>query len=112
MSFATDLAGETNDLLGTSVYGEVITIVRNTLSYSDTGAPTDSWASVATPNADIQPVNAVEKMIVTGEIGQQRTLSVSIFLPNATDVRVGDRIRPSGWVAGDDEYEIGYVMSD
>lgn len=103
------LANDTVDLLATGLWGEVITIRRNTPTYGDTGAFTDSWATVSTPNADIQPVSGD---VIARESGQDKKSTHRIFLPNGTAIKQGDRIRPSGWSAGDDEYEINSVLSD
>lgn len=109
MSFASEMSNDTDDLLDTDIYGEAVTIVRNTPTYGDTGAASDVWASVATPNADIQPITGHNP---TGELGQMKISTHRIFLPNGIAVRQGDRIRPSGWVAGDNEYEVDAVLSD
>lgn len=103
MTIATD----TDDIL--AVWGETVTIVRNTPTYGNLGQSTDSWASVSTPLGDIQPAGG---RVVTLEGGQQREATHRVFLPNATDVRQKDRIRPSGWSSGDDEYEVMQVLSD
>lgn len=103
------LADDTTDLLGTSLWGEQVTIRRNTPTYSNTGAFTDSWATLSTPNADIQPVGGD---IATREIGQDKKSTHRIFFPSSTNIEPGDRIRPSGWASGDDEYEVNSVLSD
>lgn len=103
------ISGDTEDLVDTTVWGEVITIVRNTASYSDMGVATDSWESVATPNADIQPISGMNPTV---GIGQMRASSHVVFLPDGTNVKQGDRVRPSGWSAGDDEYEVDSVLDD
>ena len=103
------ISGDTTDLLDTALWGEVVTVVRNTPTYTDAGAATDSWASVSTPNADIQPVSGVT---VTGQAGEVRSMSHRIFLPSGNSVVQGDRIRPSGWSTGDNEYQVEAVLSD
>ena len=105
------ISDDTDDLLATTEWGEVVTIVRNTPSFGDTGVATDSWASIATPNADIQPLDSNE-ILRTSEIGEVKGSSHKIFFPNGTDIKPGDRVRGSGWSAGSDEYEVQYVMSD
>ena len=106
------IAGDTNDLIATTLWGEVVTVVRNTPSYGGDGAASDSWASVATPNADIQPTDSASQGAVpTSEVGQQKLSTHRIFLPAAQDVRQGDRIRASGWVTGDDEHHVDFVSS-
>lgn len=103
------IAGDTDDLLGTSLWGEAVSIVRNTPTYGDTGAPTDSWGAVATVNADIQPMSGSNPTV---ELGQKRISSHRIFLPSGTAIIQGDRVRPSGWSAGDNFYEVDAVLSD
>jgi len=103
------ISTDTDDLVDTALWGEVITIVRNTPTYNDGGDFIDSWASVATPNGDIQPISGINPTI---GIGQKRISSLKIFLPTGTDIKQGDRIRKSGWVTGDDEYEVDSVLDD
>ena len=107
------LSADTVDLTSTSLWGEVVTIVRNTITSDDAGFTTDSWASVATPNGDLQPIsNFSSGANMAMPIGQQRMSSHRIFLPDGTDVKQGDRIRPYGWSAGDDEYRVDAVLDD
>lgn len=105
MSFATD----TDTLLDISIHGQVVTIIRNTPTYGDSGAAVDSWASVVTPNGNIQPISGDNP---TQELGQVRMSTHRIFLPNAINLVQGDRIRPYGWVTGNDEYEVNAVFSE
>lgn len=70
---------------------------------------TDSWASVGTPDGDIQPISGINPTV---GIGQQRVSTHRIFLPDGTDIKQGDRIRPSGWSAGEDEYSVDSVLDD
>ena len=102
-------SGDTDDLVATTLWGEEITIVRNTPTYDDAGSPTDSWEVVLTVNADIQPISGINPTI---ELGQERISSHRIFLPNETAVIQGDRIRPSGWTAGENFYEVDAIVSD
>ena len=104
MSINTD----TDELLNTSLWGEQVTIVRNTITYGSDGDKSDSWGSVSTPNADIQPLSGAE---LTREIGSQRSSTHKVFLPAGNGVLQGDRIRPSGWSAGNDEHHVDAVMS-
>lgn len=103
------LAEDTDSLIDLVVWGEVVTIVRNTITTDGMGATTDSWASVATPNGDIQPISGINPTL---GIGQQRASSHRIFLPDGTNIKQGDRIRPYGWSAGDDEYDVDSVLGD
>ena len=105
MSIATD----TDDLVDTSIWGEAITIVRNTVTYDDSGFASDTWASVATPNADLQPISGVNPTV---GIGQARASSHRAFLPTGTDIKQGDRIRPSGWSTGEDELVVDAVLDE
>lgn len=102
------LADDTDDLL--DVWGETVTIVRNTPTYGTTGEAVDSWASTGTASADIQPLS--QGVLTTQAPGQQRESHYSIFFPNGTAILQGDRIRPSGWATGDDEYIIDMILSD
>ncbi len=106
------IQGDTDDLISTSLWGEVVTVVRNTPTYGGDGAPTDVWASIGTPNADIQTFDsAVSGGVSTTEVGQMKLSTHKIFLPFAFDARQGDRIRPSGWSTGDDEHHVDLVAS-
>lgn len=105
MTIATD----TDDLLG--VWGETVTIVRNTPTFGSTGAAVDSWATVATVSADIQPFR-VKGGDITSAIGEQRESDVVVFFPSGTALLQGDRLRKSGWVAGDDEYVLDVVQTE
>ena len=102
------LSDEITDLIDTGYLGEAVTIVRNTPTYSDTGTFTDSWASTSTPNAEIQPIGGD---LSTMPQGQQAVSTHRIHLPNGNGVRAGDRVRPSGWSTGDDEYEVDVVLT-
>lgn len=105
MTIATD----TDDLVATTLWGESLEIVRNTVSYDDMGGSTDSWAVIITVNADIQPISGINPTV---GIGQERASSHRMFLPDATGVKQGDRVRPVGWVTGDDEYTVDAVLTD
>lgn len=107
MSFADD----TDDLLQdpNSGHGEAVVIRRNTPTYGDTGAASDSFSTIATIQGDIQPNSASNPTV---ELGQQKMSSHRIFLPNGANVLQGDRVRPSGWSAGEDEYEVDGVLSE
>ena len=97
MAIATDAA----DLL--SIWGQTLTIVRRTVTYGDTGKPTATWTSQGTATGLIQP--AGESVVRTVK-GVEKSASHSIFFANATNVLEEDRVRPAGWAAGDDEYEV------
>lgn len=101
------IAQDTDALLGT--WGETVTLVRRSPSYSDKGTPTAGWASVATPSCDIQPSGGTTVRLPSG---QQVKTTHNLFFPQGTDVRGGDRVRPSGWVAGNDEYEVQGVLAE
>jgi hypothetical protein len=45
------------------------------------------------------------------EPGQKRISTHRIFLPDETAIIQGDRIRPAGWVAGDNFYEVDDASS-
>lgn len=94
-----------------AVWGETVTIVRNSPSYDNAGVMTDSWSSsvTGTATADIQPIAGIT---IQRENGEQRTMSHRLYFPSGTNIRQGDRIRPSGWVAGNDEYVAESVSSD
>lgn len=101
------MSDDTDALL--TVWGETVTVVRNTATYGALGQPSDSWSSVATPSSDIQPVSGT---VFTDAAGQKREATHRIFFPNGTAVLQKDRVRPSGWSSGDDEYEVQQVLSD
>lgn len=104
MSISTD----TDELIDTSLWGEAVTVVRNTPTYGNDGDKADSWASVSTPNADIQPLTGAEANL---ESGAQRLSTHRIFLPAGNGVSQGDRIRANGWSTGDDEHQVDAVLS-
>lgn len=103
------ISSDTTSIL--SVWGETVTIIRNTPSYDNAGVMTDSWSSsvTGTATADIQPVSGIT---VQKENGEQRTMTHRLYFPSGTNIRQGDRIRASGWVAGGDEYTVESVLSD
>ena len=101
------MAQDTTAIL--DVWGQTLTIVRKTPTYSDTGMATMVWAAVTTATGDIQPFSGAERRDVGGEIV---LTTHEIYLPNGTDVRGGDRVRPAGWVAGDDEYEVRELRAE
>lgn len=109
MSFADS----TDDLLASAVYGETVTIMRNVRTYDNSGSETDTWASQGTVLADIQPnVGRNATRLPTSVLGEVRESAYRIFFPNGTNVLQGDRIRPAGWAAPNDEYLITDVLSD
>mgnify|MGYP001600524561 CR=1 FL=1 len=100
------IADDTDDIL--TVWGETVTVVRNTPTYDGAGALSgDSWATVSTPQADIQPLTG---QFAVADDGEQKISTHWILLPSANAVRQGDRIRPVGWSAGDNEYEVDSAM--
>ncbi|MBS3927797.1 MAG: head-tail adaptor protein [Sphingomonadales bacterium] len=92
-----------------AVWGQTVTIMRKTPTFSDSGAPTPVWASVGTATADIQPIDGSEKRI---ELGERVLTTHEIYFPNGTDIRGGDRVQPAGWAAGDDEYEVRALIAE
>lgn len=95
------ISDDTDDILG--VWGETATIVRNTPTFDDYGERTDSWASVTTAAAEFQPMSSA---MAAREIGFEKKSTHAIYLPASTSVRTEDRVRPSGWSTGDDEYVV------
>jgi len=105
MSISTD----TDDLLSTSLWGEVLIIIRNDPDYGNFGEAGDHFDVMSNPNGDIQRVSGNNP---TRNLGQGRFMTHTIFLPNNTDVKQGDRIRTSDWTAGRAEYFVEQVLSD
>lgn len=103
------LSSDTDNLLSMDVWGEQVEIVRNATGYGDTGLAGDLWAVVSQPNADIQRISGNNPI---RDLGQGRFSSHRIFLPGGANVRQGDRIRPSGWIAGQAEYFVQAVLAD
>jgi hypothetical protein len=103
------IAGDTNDLVSTGLWGEEVMIVRNTPTYDDNGFPTDSWDMIVDTVGEIQRIPGNNP---TRDLGQGRISSHAIFLPNATDVIQGDRLRSSDWDSGKAEYDVQSVRSD
>jgi len=90
-----------------AVWGQTVTIMRKAATFSNTGAPTPVWTSQGTATADIQPIDGSEKRLEAGE----RVLTThEIYFPNGTGIQGGDRVRPAGWAAGDDEYEVRAII--
>lgn len=102
------ISDDTADLIDTSLWGESVAVRRNTPTYDDMGEFEDSWATVETSNAEIQPVTGG---LVTRIQGQERTNTHKGFLSSSSAVLAGDRIRRSGWSTGDDEYVVIAVHS-
>jgi hypothetical protein len=103
------ISGDTDDLVDPTLWGESASIIRNTPTYDDGGAFVDSWSAILTVNIDIQPFSGTNPTI---DLGQKRISTHRIFLPNGTAIIQGDRIRPYGWTAGDNSYEVDAVLSD
>lgn len=101
------IADDAADIL--SVWGQTLTIVRRTATYSDTGKPTPTWASQGTATGLIQP--AVEST-TREEPGIKKRGTHNIFFANGTNVLESDRVRTATWAAGDDEYEVVSVDAE
>lgn len=100
MAIATDAS----DLL--SIWGSAVTVRRPSTTYGDTGKPTVTWATQASPTGLIQPADGET---LREEEGQKVRTTHVLFVANGTDVLEGDRVRPNGWVSGDDEYQVHRV---
>lgn len=105
MTIATD----TDDLISTSLWGEVVTIIRNDPGYDHAGYGRDFWMTLTTVNADIQRIAGNNP---TRDLGQGRFATHNIFLPDATSIKQGDRIRSSDWSVGKAEFAVEQVLSD
>ena len=92
---------DTDDIL--SVWGETVTIVRNSITIDDYGNRTDSWVQVDSVEADLQPMTT---RMTAREIGFEKKSTHAIYVPSTTTIAAGDRLRPSGWSAGNDEYVV------
>src|SRR3990167_10988933 len=103
MAMATDAA----DLL--SIWGVAVTYVTKSATYGDTGKPTVTWASSSTPTGFILPLSHGE--VARIEVCEKIATTHEAFFENGTTLVAGNRIRPNGWVSGDDEYEIQRVQS-
>ena len=90
-----------------AVWGQTVTIMRKVPTFGDTGAPTPVWTSQGTATADIQPISGSEQRV---DLGERVTTTHKIEFPNGTSIQGGDRVRPSGWAAGDDEYEVRVLI--
>ena len=101
------VANDTTAIL--AVWGAPLTIVRKSPTYNTSGVATPAWATVTTATGDIQPISGSESRSNQGELVQT---THEIYLPNGTDIRGGDRIQPSGWAAGDDEYEVRGLIAE
>lgn len=92
-----------------AVWGQTVTIMRKVPTFSNTGAPTPVWTSQGTATADIQPISGDERR---AELGERVKTTHKIILPNGTGIQGGDRVRPNGWAAGDDEYEVRVLIEE
>lgn len=101
------IAQDTAALL--TVWGETVSLMRRGPTFSDRGTPTPVWTSVATPSCDIQSSGGATIRLPSG---LQVSTTHNLFFPQGTDVRGGDRVRPAGWVAGNDEYEVQGVLAE
>lgn len=86
-----------------TAWGQVLTAVRNTPTYGTSGEHTQVWASIGTPQGAIFPKGGLTKREVPGI---KDVSTHDVFVEIATVVVAGDRIRPAGWAAGDDEHEV------
>ena len=86
-----------------AVWGQTVTIMRKVPTFSDSGSPTPAWTSQGTAVADIQPIGGDEQRV---DLGEKVKTTHKIEFPNGTAIQGGDRVRPAGWAAGDDEYEV------
>ena len=87
-----------------------LTIVRKTNTVSDTGQSTTTWTAVETDvRADIQPVSGDT---IRQEIGETVKTTHEIFFDTGRDIRGGDRIRRTGYVDGDDEFQVKAALDD
>ena len=86
-----------------SIWGETLTIVRRSTTYSDTGNPTVTWVVQGTATGLIQYMSETTGRV---DIGIKKVGTHGIFFENGTDILEGDRVRGAGWSAGDDEYEV------
>lgn len=106
------IASDTENLLDPTLWGEIVTVVRNTVTHDSAGMASDSWASVATPLGDIQPMSGTNPIVITTDAGENRTLTHRIFMPTGTNIKQGDRVRKNGWVAGDDEFIVEGLLDE
>jgi len=105
-----------------SDWGQVVTIVFRHNTVDGIGSGTSAWWLMGTLRMDIQPVSQETARRESGESvrSTHEGFACSYHLIDATkwDVKkwgtfkwssffeAGNRVRPYGWVAGDDEYEI------
>ncbi len=101
------VAQDTVAILG--VWGQTLTVRRKAATLSDSGAPTPNWATNGTTQGDIQPIGGAEQRV---ELGEQVLTTHKIYVPNGSDVKPADRIRPAGWAAGEDEYEVRILIEE
>jgi hypothetical protein len=99
------LAGDTDDII--SVWGEVVTVVRNFPTYGNAGFGVNVWTDVIATVAEIQRIAGNNP---TRDLGQGRFSSHAIFLPDGTGIIQGDRIRSSEWTTGKAEFEVQAVF--
>ncbi len=98
------LAGDFGQLM--TLWGQTLTIVRRSVSYADSGSPTVTWSQVSSVTGMIQPATRPRGDTMRVEAGIKSYEYNEVYLPTTTTVDTGDRIRPFGWAAGDNEYEV------
>jgi hypothetical protein len=103
MSLVTDFASVV------AVWGQSLTIVRRTVSYSNSGDATPTWAQQEVVTGHIQP--AKDTPAIRTQSGIEVRADNICFLPAASTIQENDRIREAGWVAGNDEHEV-LVVND
>jgi hypothetical protein len=93
-----------------TTWGQTVTVARRSVTYGDTGKPSSTWATNDTQASMIQPFTRRGDAI-RREPGLESSALYEIYMPAATSVRAGDRIRPAGWTTGANEYDVIRVES-
>lgn len=86
-------------------------IVRRSVTYGNTGDPTVTWNNTTTPTVKyyIEPYHRGARTERVEE-GILVSTDFIFYVPENTDVQEADRLRPNGWVNGQDEYEVIHVQ--
>lgn len=108
MGGVVSLANDMTALMST--WGQTLTVVRKSVSYGTSGSDTYTWTQKDQQTGMIQPYTRRADTLRVPE-GVDVHAEFEVYLPVATVIQEDDRIRPSGWAAGQDEYHVLHVLS-
>lgn len=105
------MSGIANDFAAImGVWGQTLTVVRRAVVYATSGSSTYTWNQVDQQTGRIEPYQRRASTKRTEE-GIDVDTEFEVYLPAVTNVLEADRIRPQGWVTGNDEYTVTHVLN-